>query len=158
MENKKTKLVIIIVTILLIACIGVICYFQLKNGKNRTNENPLSTVDIKGTENVKVNSDGVKENTSSELKKEQNLDEIKIKDTRIRYENGISILEAEITNDTEEDIEEVGVIKINIKDAEGNIVRVISTHVMELQKGETKTISASVISDMVNATSVEYTK
>lgn len=175
MKRKKKgitpgQLVIGVVAIICIICI-VFAVIKNKNNNNENNnggtiangdtvdESTSSyVVDLEGEENVKVNENGVKENTSESIKAEQDLDGIKISNADITYENGVSTIKADIKNDTGKDIEEVGVINIKIKDSEGTVVREMSTYIMGLDVGETKEIDASVTSEIVNATEIEFSR
>lgn len=170
MKAKKSSVTPaqVVIGVVVLICIIFVSVFISKNksneatiideDKNQTQPENYYVVDIEGNENVKVNSDGVRENTSSKVKQEQDVDGIKISNASITCVNGISTIQADITNKTGKDIEEVGVINIKIKDNNGTAVREISTYIMDLANEETKQINASVTSDIVNATEVEFSR
>jgi len=165
MEDKKrlTLARLVIGGIIFIVIIAVVVILMIKMG-NKTQEDTtpeenqivMHVVDIEGEENVKIDENEVKVNTSEQVKEEQNINGIVISNASIKYENGVSTIKADITNNTGKDIKELGIIKIKVKDSTGRVAREVSTYVMDIAKGETKAINANITSEIVNAQDLEF--
>ena len=114
-------------------------------GCNKKEENKKTET----TEEVKVN-------TNKEVVKEQEVEGIKMTNTSLRTENGISTLQTDVTNSTSTDykLDEYTII---VKDKDGKeIVRMPGYVGDTIKAGETKTINSSVDIDLSNAASIEY--
>lgn len=168
MKNK----ILIIFIILIILLAGITIGFKIMDNENNDIENnirenidvtenvdtkePPHPIDVPGDQNVRINSDGVKENTSSQLLEEQNINGIIINNIKLTYVNGESTIIADLKNDTGKDIQELGLVYIKVKDETGTVVREMSVYVMSVKSGETIKINAGITSEIVNASQLEF--
>ena len=95
-------------------------------------------------------------NDNKEVIKDQNIDGIEITNTSLVYEDGISYLNATVTNNTGSDYE-LNEYRINVKDSDGNIIVTMPGYVGSvLKNGESKTINTMITEDLSKAASIEY--
>ena len=95
-------------------------------------------------------------NDNKEVIKDQNIDGIEITNTSLVYEDGISYLNATVTNNTGSDYE-LNEYRINVKDSEGNIIVTMPGYVGSvLKNGESKTINTMITENLSKAYSIEY--
>ena len=95
-------------------------------------------------------------NDNKEVIKDQNIDGIEITNTSLVYEDGISYLNATVTNNTGSDYE-LNEYRINVKDSDDNIIVTMPGYVGSvLKNGESKTINTMITEDLSKAASIEY--
>ncbi len=99
----------------------------------------------------------IKVNIEKEVIKDREIEGIKITNTSLIVEDGISYFTSRVTNPTEEDYH-LDEYRITFKDKDGNVVAEIPGSVGDVIKaGETRTIDSSIDIDLSNAVSAEYT-
>ena len=107
-------------------------------------------------EEKKEQKEEVKVNTNKDVVKDQEEDKIKMTNTSLIINDGITKLVTNVTNSSDEDyyLEEYIII---IKDKDGNeIVRMPGYVGDTIKAGDTKTINSSVDRDLSDAGSIEY--
>jgi len=148
-------LILIIVAIVIIAILTGIR--NSKNSVKNEGENGTGNNIENRTENIEVGEyeqlleDGTKLNTSEELKKEKEIEGIKITNIQLTEQGGQTVLLADVTNSTEAETDVIG-INIIVLDKEGNEIGTIPGAVSPLKPGETKQFNATISgADSVNA-------
>ena len=96
-----------------------------------------------------------KYNTKEEIKKEQNIEELKIEFISLEYENKVSTLKTRVTNEKEEKQEEK-YINIKYKNKEGKVVHTQLGYVKALDPNETTILVSNSDSDLSEVEKVEY--
>ena len=96
-----------------------------------------------------------KYNTKEEIKKEQNIEELKIEFISLEYENKVSTLKTRVTNEKEEKQEEK-YINIKYKNKEGKVVHTQLGYVKALDPNETTILLSNSDSDLSEVEKVEY--
>lgn len=111
----------------------------------------------KENKNEPINNESkVEINTNEDVIKDQNIDGIEITQTSLLYEDGLSYLNATVTNNTGTDYT-LNEYRINVKDSDGNIIIAIPGYVGSVIKnGESKNMSSVVTEDLSKASSIEY--
>lgn len=95
-------------------------------------------------------------NKNSEVIDDKEKNGFKFTNTSLIYENGMSTLVTEVTNEGSES-KYLGTFNIYAKDKDGNTIVTLSGLVDdELAPGESKTITASISINISNAYSIEY--
>lgn len=95
-------------------------------------------------------------NQNSEVISNQENNGFKFANTSLVYENGISTLVTEVTNEGSEE-KYLGTFNIYVKDKDGNIIVTLSGLVDDtLEPGASKTVTASVSINISDAYSIEY--
>lgn len=118
-----------------------------KNNKQNDEVDNNTENDTKTTVEVNMNEDVIKN---------QNIDGIEITNTSLVYEDGISYLNATVTNHTGTDYE-LSEYRISVKDSNGNVIVTIPGYIGNILKdGESKPINTMVSEDLSKATSIEY--
>ena len=100
--------------------------------------------------------DDIKVNTNEEVIKDQTLGVYEFKNTSLIYENGTSLLETTVTNNSATVVNPVE-FKILVKDAEGNLMTTLTGFVgSAMQPNESRLISSYSGDDLSKAASIEY--
>lgn len=95
-------------------------------------------------------------NKSSEVIDDQEKNGFKFTNTSLVYENGISTLVTEVTNEGSE-AKYLGTFNIYVKDKDGNTIATLSGLVDDtIEPGASKTITASISINISDAYSIEY--
>ena len=95
-------------------------------------------------------------NTNKDVIKDQEVDGLKMTNTTLIYENGISTLITEVSNNTGTDYH-LNEFNITVKDKDGNVMSNLKGYVGgTIPNGETRTINTSSDLDLSKATSIEY--
>ena len=95
-------------------------------------------------------------NTNEGVIKDQEIDGLKMTNTSLIYENGISTLITEVSNNTGVDYN-LNEFNIIVKDANGNVITTLKGYVGgTIPNGEARTINTSSDLDLSKATSIEY--
>lgn len=89
-----------------------------------------------------------------DLLRKQSLDGLVFTNAKLDYEEGVSTLTVEVTNDTDGEYT-LKTIGINFKDGE-NITTLVGYVGPKLKKGETKTMTASIDKDITDSIDLEY--
>ena len=95
-------------------------------------------------------------NTNEGVIKDQVVEGLKMTNTSLIYENGISTLITEVSNNTGADYN-LNEFNIAVKDASGNVITTLKGYVGgTIPNGETRTINTSSDLDLSKAISIEY--
>ena len=98
----------------------------------------------------------VKVNTNKDVVKDQTVEEFEFVNTSLKYENGTSILETAVTNNSDK-TQELKEFKIHVKDKDGNEIITLTGYVgSTIKSKETKIINSYCGEDLSSAKSVEY--
>ena len=159
---KKRRLILILIIIVLAVIIGIAVYLNSKNKKIEQTENQneveeqqkienneLSLIDMKNTENAKVEK-GKKENISDKLLENKKYNGLEIKNIQLVAENGTSEFTAEIQNNTGKDYASE-IVKIIFVKQDGSEYATLDTMLPTIKSGKSKQISAGTTSDIINA-------
>lgn len=137
---------IINISLLLLLSLALIVGCNKNNKQNDEVDNNTEN-DNKTTVEVNMNEDVIKN---------QNIDGIEITNTSLVYEDGISYLNATVTNHTGTDYE-LSEYRISVKDSNGNVIVTIPGYIGNILKdGESKLINTMISEDLSKATSIEY--
>ncbi len=133
----KKRIIIIVLAIVLI--IGTLIVVAKINGKNTTEKE-----------------DKVIINNEKDVIKDQEIDGLKLTNTSLIYENGISKLETTVENNTGSDYNLVE-FSIIVKDENDKEIIVLPGYVGEtIKNGEIKKINSSTDMDLSKAKKIEY--
>ena len=140
-EERRNLLILIIVGAIIIGALVM---------KNRGNNdvNPEEK-EIK-EEYVQVLDDGTKLNVSEELKEAKKIDGLEITNIQLTQKGGQTVLLADVTNPTAQEVGATG-IYIIILDRKGNEIGKIPGVISPLKVGETKQLNVGVTDDYANA-------
>lgn len=110
----------------------------------------------KKEEKVEKKEDEVKVNTSEDIVKDQVVEGLKLTNTSLSSQNGMTTLVTEVSNNTGKD-EYLLSFNIYIKDKDGNVIAENFGYVGEvIPNGTSRTITSSWDQELVGATAVEY--
>lgn len=157
-QEKRNLLILILVAVIIIAVL-----VSMRNAKNAEGSNvPENNDTVTGQEvnpdpkNEELGEfeqmleDGTKLNTSEELKKEKEIEGIKITNIQLTEQGGQTVLLADVTNGTEAETDVIG-INIIILDKEGQEIGKIPGAVSPLKSGETKQLNVGITEKYGNA-------
>ncbi len=152
-----TMYIIIGVIIILIAVITIL--FIGHGGEKRTEE--LSGIDkvksISGEENVEVDADGNKINSSSQILSRREVDGFIFDSFNVSTNSGISTITFEIYNPDSED-KELGEYEIKIVDSNGNMIGRLTDNAGVIEGLSRKEVSLQVKGDIANLTDLQIRK
>jgi len=163
MSNGK-KIVIGLIIVLII--INIILLFVNKDNtsNNKTTEknnvveeyeNNKSGIDIKGTENVKVESNGTTINKSNDLKSKKEIAGLVIDNIKVAYVNNQTEIRGTITNNTDKDINATSV-NANIISENGEIFRTIRVYIGKVKANSTKDLNITIQADVSNMKDIQF--
>lgn len=105
----------------------------------------------------KKEQDGAKINTNNDVIKDQTVEEFKMENTMLIYEDGRTTLETTVTN-TSSETAYLKEFEIKVLDAEGSEITTLIGFVgSEIKAGESKVITSYCGEDLTNAVSLNYT-
>lgn len=161
-EKKRSKfkkiiiaIPVIIIIIVLIICFKILSKKDIDNIENSENEFVLYNSTI--TDYVKQSEDGTKINISPKINQDMKLKELDIKNIQLTCKNGITTLLADVSNNTNKDIE---MKNINIKflDENNKEIRTVSGYIPALKIGETTKLNVSMSSNLIIAYDIEFSE
>ena len=150
MKNIKSKGAFIVC---IVAIVLIIIMLLVKGGNKEPEQNNINnnTTQNKLTEEfVKVNENGAKENTSTQLKKTKKVAGLELTNIRLVENGGITQLLADAKNTTNSTIEEMDIIVTAI-DKNGNSLAEFEASVYGVAAGATTTLNAGITADIANA-------
>ena len=164
MEKKSDKNYIKIINLLIIifVIVGIAIYvsngIKKKEPENKSYNNteemkekaPL--IDMKNTDNAKIEN-GEKVNVSDNLKKDKELNGLKITNITLKTESGISKFTATVENTLEEDFTKK-IVNLKFKKSDGSDLANVETIIPTIKAKQTGKISASTTADIANADDV----
>lgn len=149
---KKSKdLTVLIILFIVVALVAGILFFVNVNKNKDKNDNKKQTTEQKVNY---VEEEEKKINTSSEVKEDKILNDLKIEKTNLVYEDGISVLTSKVTNNGDK-LEEV-YFTIKFYDNSNSLITEAQTYIGSIGKGEIRNVNSSITDDVSNAKKVEY--
>lgn len=95
-------------------------------------------------------------NTSENVIKDQEFEGLKMSNTSLVVENGVSTLVSEVSNNTGADYY-LNEFVITVKDVDGRVITTLPGYVGDvIRNGQTTIINSSIDVDLSNAASIEY--
>lgn len=132
MKNKKIKVFIPIIIIIVILLAIVLLIINMKNSTKRT------------------------EKREDYIGKVQKINDLTFENTSLKYENGISIFETNVTN-IGNDTKYLTEVKIHIKNKKGKDIIILTGFAGDnIKSGESKIITSTYGQKLNDAYSVEY--
>lgn len=126
---------------------------DLVNGAKDTTENVkngiIDAFDLENKENVTIK-DGVKTNNSEKFKEEKTFDALTYKNASLSGKNTGATFKVDITNSSDNDFTKRTVV-VKFIDSKGNELGNASIEVPNIKKGETTTISQTIMADIANS-------
>lgn len=150
---KGYKIIIVILVMLIIGAIatGIILLKNdnrnEKNDKNTTNE----IENISKEEFVEMVDDEIKLNISTKLNEPKTINGIEIKNIQLTYKNGMTVLLADITNNSGKDLIDVTEADIILLDKNNDEIITVVASISPTKVGETTQLNTSMTLDYVNA-------
>ena len=157
-KNKKNwsiALLIILVIILVIITLKVV-YNNIHKNKENEQNNELSigefesTIDMNDTTNSEIREDGMKVNTSNQISKGIQFNDLHIKNIQIESTGDMAIFNAVVENNLEKDIEGY-IIYITFLKKDGTVIDRVETLFPDIPNGETGFITATTPKDIATA-------
>lgn len=99
---------------------------------------------------VKVLEDGTKLNTSNKLSETKEIDGLEIGNIQFTYNNGISVVLADVVNTTSKDIEITEVV-LTLYDDKNNVLEELEGVISPVKAGESVQLNMGVSADYANA-------
>ncbi len=150
-KERRNLLILVIVGVIILAILaGVRNSKQKELGKTQEQEGEQTTQTQQVGEYEQLLEDGTKINTSEELKKDKEIEGIKISNIQLSQQNGQTVLLADVTNPGQTETDVIG-IKIIVLDKEGNEIGEIPGAISPLKAGETKQFNTGITQDYSNA-------
>ncbi len=138
---KKTTIILSIIAVIA-AVIITVNIFKKDSKDKETSKNYIE------------NKDGTKVNTSEDIKKDKEVEGIKIQKQSLIYSNGSSKLISNITNTTSET--KTVSFKIFFIDETGQVIIEALGYVGNVMPGETRQLDSEITTDVSNAKDVKY--
>lgn len=153
-DTRKTISVVLILLAIMIIAMMAVSILSNKSKINEVNKLEEESKNNTDTTNYIITEDGIKENTSRQIKEDQIVKYLIISNTKIISENGTSKLTAEILNRAAEtnDLK----IKITFLGNDSKVIAEKEFEVGNININETKSISIELQEDVLNAYSVKY--
>ena len=150
MTKKEAKIIFTVIGIVLAVLLIVV--FTKGVGKKEENNNVINTATQQNTEKYTTNLvDGTKINNSSEFNKVKKYKDIEISNIQFTYQEGRSVLLADIKN-TGSTTHNQEIVKITIIDENNKIIDELEPVMPTMQAGETKQLNVIISgADSVNA-------
>ena len=151
MENKEKKVILIGASIVVIALIILLVVNGISK-KGKESAEGANTQTEQNTEKYVTNlEDGTKLNHSEELNKNKKYKDIEMSNIQFTYENGRTILLAQVKN-TASTKHKNEIVKMTILGENNQVIDVIEPIMPELEPGETKQFNTTISgADAVNA-------
>lgn len=143
-KNKKLGMIISIIVILAVVIIGIVVY--LVNSREKVIKEEFAI----------TYEDGVKINTSKELAKDKQLDNLRITNIKLSYRNNTSTLLADVINDGSKIQDQQ--VKVEMLDKEGNVFMELKGIINSLEQGETTELNINVSADIAGAYNFRVSK
>lgn len=146
MKQKRNikKVLLIMVVIIIIAFIIV----MIKKSKISTNNNVIYQNYVETAE------DGTEVNTNPLINKEFLIEELTISNIKFIYKDGITTIDADVANNTENDVDEK-MINLILLDKDGNELVKIPAVISKIPAGSTTKINASITLKYIDAYSLK---
>ncbi len=143
-KNKKIGMIISVIVILAVVITGIVVY--LVNSREKVIKEEFAI----------TYEDGVKINTSEELAKDKQLDNLRITNIKLSCRNNTSTLIADVINNGGNTQEQV--VKIEMIDKDGNVIMELKGLLKSLTQGETTQLNVNASSDIAGAYNFRVSK
>ena len=143
-KKEKVQLTIILLVVVL-AIVGIVLVANMKKDKNDGSQKYTEMVG-----NVEVNN-------SKGVTKDKQIDDLKIQNTQVKKDNGITYIYADVVNEGKE-AQGGFYVFISMKDEAGTEIIGFETMLPVLQPGETTNIEVGSADEFVNAYECTMTK
>ncbi|MBQ9266846.1 MAG: hypothetical protein IJ217_00945 [Clostridia bacterium] len=159
MDNKKSAMIIAIVVILILAVIVATVAFLSKNETvDVDNPGDKEHVISQSEPTVKVEEDGTKTNISKKMKEASfTIEGLKIDNIQISYYNGKTFIKADVTNETEEQKEDIA-LKMTLLDQAGNLIVSANGYIGIVSPKGVSKLNAEIPLDYAEAYSISIEK
>ena len=147
--------IIIIIIVLFIVCLKTILKKDIDNTENSENEFVLYDSSI--ADYVKTSEEGTKINISPKINQDMKLNELDIKNIQLTCKNGITTLLADVSNNTNKDLEMKN-INIKLLDGDNKEIRTVNGYVPALKIGETTQLNVSMSSNLIAAYDIKFSE
>jgi len=144
------QLIIAVVAIICIICVSI----TIRKSNNKDN---METEESKKVETVQQLEYEMKVNTFEELEDVKTVEGLEIRNIQVTQEDGVSVILADITNNTAE--EKGGfMVDITFTDIEGSVIQTVPGYIKNLQAGETTQLNTSGTVELVETYNYTITK
>lgn len=148
LNKKKVILLIVIIIFIIVALVLTPIIINIEESRPKK-------VDVE--DYAVTYEDGVKINTSKELKKTKHLDNLEITNIVLSYKNGTSTLLADVINKGN-NISPNLMVKVEFLDKEENVIMEIKQEFINLNPEESLELNVNVSADITNAYNFRITK
>lgn len=160
MEKRRPSIITvyigIVIVVLIIAIILIVS--GLKKGKKSDETSKMDRIkSIAGEENIVVDSEGNKLNSSSNMLSSREVDGFVFDNFDISTSSGISTISFEIYNPNEEDMK-LGEYELKVLDGAGNTIGRITDNAGTIDGLSRKEVSLNIKGDIANLTDIEIKK
>lgn len=151
-SKKKNQLVYggTVVILLIIAIILIVVIINKNKVNTDVDTEILEQPQVETSENVKVTTEGIKENISNKLKEEKKLEGMTIKEIKFQSKDNVTKFTATIDNTTLNDFKGTPV-EIIFKNKNGEEISRLAGYVNDTLKGAKSYIDASTTIDITEA-------
>lgn len=156
MNKDEKRWIVLLVAVLVIAVVLIIGLSRNKKTEEAVKNNEVEQVQ-KEEAYVEVLEDGSKVNTSNKLKENKEFNGLEISNIEIVEKDNETILEADVTNQTNEAQGDYG-IYLKIKDDKGNEIKKIAGYINYMGAKEKTRLSIKTSYDFANAYDFEIEK
>ena len=156
-KSKKIRIAIsvIIIIIVFIICFKILSKKDIDNTEN--NEKEFVLYDSSIADYVKTSEEGTKINISPKINQDMKLNELDIKNIQLTCKNGITTLLADVSNNTNKDLEMKN-INIKLLDENNKEIRTVRGYIPALKIGETTKLNVSMSSNLIIAYDIEFSE
>lgn len=156
-KSKKIRIAIsvIIIIIVFIICFKILSKKDIDNTEN--NEKEFVLYDSSIADYVKESEDGTKINLSPEINQDMKLNGLDIKNIQLTCKNGITTLLADVSNNTNKDLEMKN-INIKLLDDDNKEIRTVNGYIPALKIGETTQLNVSMSSNLITAYDINFSE
>lgn len=152
MDKNKKILLGILLAIIIIAIIVMCIVSGPKTKDEKDNENTINeTENISKEEFVQILEDGTKLNISSKLNETKTVNGIEISNIQFTYKDGLTVLIADVTNNSGKDLKDVTEANITLLDENDGEIITVEALISPTKVGETTQLNTSMTLDYVNA-------
>lgn len=147
--KKNEKIFIgILVTITIIAIVICIAVTKNKNNNDNTTDEGEEALEEKFVQMV---DEATKLNISSKLNEAKTVNGIEIKNIQLTYRNGMTVLLADVTNNSGKDLTDVTDVDITLLGENNEEIITAGALISPTKAGETTQLNTSITMDYVNA-------
>lgn len=159
MKSNEKKAILVIISIFAVVIIGLLIARGMKKEDNTPEpQKPTNVTENQQNEPYTEKlSDGTRQNTSNRLQQKKIVEGLEISNIRMSEKNNVTIIFADVTNNSSESIGNFGV-RILVKDDKGNTIDQTGGVIQLVKPGETVELNASTAADFANCYDIEIIK